>query len=1214
MKKLIYLLLLLLGASGAGAQQVQGFEYAFDTDPGAGNGTYVALPPAASVDTQFHVPLSSLSTGVHTLFVRMKDTAGKWGHAQASQFFAINGTGNYLNPALTAIEYHLDSITGTPFVYNLPANTLSVDDTLHFSFPGITPGFHNIYIRTRSANNLNSAYMVKSVVFFNGTASPDSAKVTGIEYAVDATGTWTAVPVTPAAVVDTVLHLSLAGQSPGLHRLYTRTRDNLGGASHYSARSFMVSAGAGSDSITAAEVFFDTDPGFGNGVSVALSPLPQVDTTVSITVPGNLSNGWHKMYVRTKDSRGQWSQYQAKDSVRICTQLPVVAGFDKVRYGNTISFIDTSKHAQNYLWRFGDGSTDTVAFPLKNYGIGSYVIWQKVTNSCNVDSTQGAVVIEGVENYMPKKAGSGGDFLMTVYGAGLDSNVSVQLIQGTTVISPIKRSSVNPKKLNAFFDLHQATSGTYDVKITLPNNQVFHYPSGFTIDTLLPVNLSANLVGPSAFRPNRWEKFKMVLSNSGNVMANGTLLFLVVDNGVEVKPRFHLLKSRYLDTFQRYSNTIIRPIDSFQRYYDSLQYITLDTFDGKAYNGRAYVYSVPAVMPGSSVSLEVELMSTIPGTKKNYLFPGLYTMFGSGETDGNENFSKGVFNTGASALGELTDPLVENYVQGSYDMSMLSAKMALLQMMDKDYFLDNPDVAQQMLAELAVAQERERAARAIAIDEAGKLATTEGVKRAVARVLKLDKVAKITGRAQKYYKSSKAAKMLERLKDKLPGSVAEAAEEQFVEFVEGKIDDGYSAVGEQVWEMGKNFPSGNVAIEKQGASRSMANADNLGEKQTQIVTSFDPNEMYGPLGFGNDRYVRPKDVLDYSIAFENVDTALAAAQVVNIYDTLDKTIYDLQSLSFLEVKVGDKLFTTPTNRKEFTANYDLRPEVPYIVRLNARLDTAAGVVHWQFITLDTLINNMPDDPYAGFLPPNIVPPIGEGRVSFSVRLQPSIQDNTAVTNKAHIYFDDNASIVTNDWQNKTDGAAPNSSVTGYSQVSDSSFWLFVNNQDVLCGANYYVLMRSVNNRPYQALMLGQEDSVLIGGYPDTAYRFYTIGVDMLGNMEQKAPVPEATVTLQPTYISEISTADASSLNVYPNPSRGDIYLEIQHPYTGEIWVQLVDVLGKTIAATTWNKQSAQWQQHLRYDHLSPGVYYIKVKDNDEGSSLNFVRKIVIVQR
>lgn len=58
-----------------------------------------------------------------------------------------------------------------------------------------------------------------------------------------------------------------------------------------------------------AEYFFDADPGFGNGNSIALSPVTDInDLSATIVLNGPaLNKGFHRLYIRTQDANGRWS-------------------------------------------------------------------------------------------------------------------------------------------------------------------------------------------------------------------------------------------------------------------------------------------------------------------------------------------------------------------------------------------------------------------------------------------------------------------------------------------------------------------------------------------------------------------------------------------------------------------------------------------------------------------------------------------------------------------------------------------------------------------------------------------------------------------------------------------------------------------------------------------------------------------------------------------
>lgn len=66
-------------------------------------------------------------------------------------------------------------------------------------------------------------------------------------------------------------------------------------------------APAPAGNIVQAEYFFDTDPGFGNGKLIAITPAVNINALSFQADLTGLSNGFHRLYIRTKDATGHWS-------------------------------------------------------------------------------------------------------------------------------------------------------------------------------------------------------------------------------------------------------------------------------------------------------------------------------------------------------------------------------------------------------------------------------------------------------------------------------------------------------------------------------------------------------------------------------------------------------------------------------------------------------------------------------------------------------------------------------------------------------------------------------------------------------------------------------------------------------------------------------------------------------------------------------------------
>ncbi|MBX2896894.1 MAG: T9SS type A sorting domain-containing protein [Cyclobacteriaceae bacterium] len=245
MKRFYFLLVLVLTGVFAKAQNITQLEYFIDTDPGYGNATNVAVTPAAALnDFTFNVPLTSVSNGFHTLYVRVKNANNKWSIVQNRPFVKLALPAN-----IGRVEYFIDT----------------------------DPGYGN-----------------------------------GVS-----------VPFTPgASLTDLTFNVPLTSVSDGLHTLYVRVRDANNKWSIVQNRTFVKIPAA--PNITQIEYYVDTDPGLGNGTSVPFTPAPVLtDLNFSVNVSA-LSNGNHKLYVRVKNALGRWSSTLSQD-FSVCNLAAPVA-------------------------------------------------------------------------------------------------------------------------------------------------------------------------------------------------------------------------------------------------------------------------------------------------------------------------------------------------------------------------------------------------------------------------------------------------------------------------------------------------------------------------------------------------------------------------------------------------------------------------------------------------------------------------------------------------------------------------------------------------------------------------------------------------------------------------------------------------------------------------------------------------------------------------
>ncbi|HEU4470795.1 MAG TPA: T9SS type A sorting domain-containing protein [Flavisolibacter sp.] len=307
-------------------QNIVAAEYYIDLDPGFGNGTPISLTPgtelaglAPSINT------AGLSNGIHRLFIRARNAEGAWSLSTMREFI-VDFDPAYINvPAvvqdIVAAEYFIDADPGFGNATALPLTAAADISNLVSSIntAGLSTGTHRLYLRTRSNGGAWSLTTVREfVVDFDPayTAAPAAAQnMAAAEYFIDTDpgfGNATAIALPAAANVSAlVASISTTGLSVGAHRLYLRSRSTDGHWSITAVRDFIVdvdpaytAAPAAPGNITYAEYFLDTDPGFGNGTAVTLSPGVDLSNLAFAVNTTGLADGQHTLYVR---SRNDWS-------------------------------------------------------------------------------------------------------------------------------------------------------------------------------------------------------------------------------------------------------------------------------------------------------------------------------------------------------------------------------------------------------------------------------------------------------------------------------------------------------------------------------------------------------------------------------------------------------------------------------------------------------------------------------------------------------------------------------------------------------------------------------------------------------------------------------------------------------------------------------------------------------------------------------------------
>lgn len=170
MKTQIILFVLVLAASSL-AQNITQVEYFIDNDPGFGNGVQVNFPPSPNIELNFNINLDLVSDGYHILYIRSRDSNGRWSLNYSQSFLKVANTSPLIN--IIRLEYFIDFDPGyenAAQIFFTPDTTISTNYIADLT--SVSEGYHIFYVRARDANGRWS--LNHSQPFFKGRIAIDT--------------------------------------------------------------------------------------------------------------------------------------------------------------------------------------------------------------------------------------------------------------------------------------------------------------------------------------------------------------------------------------------------------------------------------------------------------------------------------------------------------------------------------------------------------------------------------------------------------------------------------------------------------------------------------------------------------------------------------------------------------------------------------------------------------------------------------------------------------------------------------------------------------------------------------------------------------------------------------------------------------------------------------------------------------------------------------
>lgn len=292
---------------------IDALEYYFDNDPGEGNGSPISI--TASADILNHsslISISGISEGVHRLNIRARNEEGVWSHVESKTVYVSAPEILY---DIVKLEYYMGADPGFgsgTAISITPANDVSEISAV-VPFGDLEFGVNQLSVRGLNSKGQWSHSSTNAILKMK---VPDVPDVVELEYFFNVdpgfgSGTNVSLGAQPDWPDASVL-INTNGLADGLHILYIRTKDSNGVWSFSESTIIQKSTVENLSDITGIEYFFDIDPGFGSGMSIGVTPETDIENHVTTISVAGLSKGIHTLFLRTKNTLGEWSLSQTK--------------------------------------------------------------------------------------------------------------------------------------------------------------------------------------------------------------------------------------------------------------------------------------------------------------------------------------------------------------------------------------------------------------------------------------------------------------------------------------------------------------------------------------------------------------------------------------------------------------------------------------------------------------------------------------------------------------------------------------------------------------------------------------------------------------------------------------------------------------------------------------------------------------------------------------
>lgn len=1120
-------------------------------------------------------------------------------------FLAVCLSTPVLAQQIVGAEYFFDT---DPGVGNGTSVPFSADDSLEFnaSIPlnNLDAGFHNLLIRFK--NELGFWSCAEQRSFFAQPLPMTDETIVAGEYFIDLEpGVGNGIPLNISSQADSIEQnyaIALGSLSQGFHHFGMRFKNQSGTWSAIDARSFYVtSIEALDNNIVSGEYFVDVEPGVGNGTPFSVSsPTDSLEYDISLLLP-TMELGNHNLYIRYKNADNNWTLAEPRPFV-VCTNYAAEAEFAFNVTDDLAFFDDNSQYADSLLWDFGDGATSTQVNAIHLYDLGGqYDVTQFNYNICGDDAITKTIDINGAGMFTPSVSANTNYVVATITGAGFIEGSLAKLFREGEEILPTNINWSSSHHLTATFNFVSETIGDWNLAVDVPGVFVDTIFNAITLELVAPINLSTYIVAPARQLLNRNQKVLVNITNDGNQTVFGLQNFVSFSKQNVSVALLSDLKApsftdHYLDSINHGLVTALDPLTQDSIYFGH--------------------YIIPMLSPGETTTLMFNVLATSvqPMQMQSVLGNSIFTQpqvtsLLSGITSFTPSGITGMAGrTGLATGGLLSNSLLTGSLLGLITGVGGGTPYNSPSFPSPNYTTSPGPGSSGGGPPVGCVGCGNQGGP---INNGGNAPVSGGPQVGAAIISPI--MPNAPGNPlQPFVPTPEDEEWSQELLDAITDILFDSLKDEMGVDVDDEEED------EEPLDL--DAPDGGdcgplppgveclplVPLDWDEDDVPDNDGDEDDDEDLNFVSGFDPNAIYGPAGFTDVHYIQNNRRMDYTVSFENVDTATANVVEVRVNTLLDTAKFDISTFRYEAFGVGEQLYALAPFRNSFVSEVDQSSFENCLLRVTGNVPDSAGHVHLLFESLNLETRALIDNPDDGFLPPNVDAPFGEAYFVFSVMQKEDLVHLTEFPMEAEIFFDLLEPIVTEVYNNTIDAEAPESFITSTeATVANPTLVLYFNKQDAHSGVDFVDFYVSADGADFERRVRTNSDSLVVQLTYGVQYQFYTIATDFCGNQEMAPEVADVTVSY---FVGVDELTQAVNVSVYPVPSSENLTVAYTLLRGGDLSITLIDITGKVALQKNWkSSKTGSSSVDLNIGSLAKGVYSLQFLVNESMISRRIIK-------